>query len=104
MALIEGFKIQNYRSLHDISMGRIGTDPSLRNADPLTPLTVVIGKNGVGKSSIFDAFGFIADCMETDLETACNARNRGGYDKLVSMGIEQPISIAIYYRESKDID
>lgn len=101
MALIEGFKIQNYRSLHDISMGRIGTDPSLRNADPLTPLTVVIGKNGVGKSSIFDAFGFIADCMETDLETACNARNRGGYDKLVSMGIEQPISIAIYYRESK---
>ena len=30
MALIEGVKIQNYRSLHDIAMGKIGTDPSLR--------------------------------------------------------------------------
>ena len=102
MALIEGVKIQNYRSLRDISMGRIGTDPALRNATPLTPLTVVIGKNGVGKSSIFDAFGFLADCMETDLETACNARNRGGYDKLASSGVDQPIAMTIYYRESKN--
>ncbi|HBT88454.1 AAA family ATPase [Desulfobacter sp.] len=102
MALIEGLKIQNYRSLQDISMGRIGTDQTLRKAAPLTPLTVVIGKNGVGKSSIFDAFGFIADCMETDLETACNARNRGGYDKLISSGTDQPIMITIYYRESRN--
>lgn len=101
MALIEGFRIQNYRSLRDIAMGKIGTDPSLSKANPLTPLTVVIGKNGVGKSSIFDAFGFIADCMETDIESACNARNRGGYDKLVSLGVHDPISITIYYRESK---
>ncbi|WP_417912900.1 AAA family ATPase [Candidatus Electronema sp. TJ] len=101
MALIEGFRIQNYRSLRDIAMGRIGTVPELRNAVPLTPLTVVIGKNGVGKSSIFDAFGFLADCMETDLETACNARKRGGYDKLISAGVSEPITITIYYRESK---
>lgn len=102
MALIEGLKIQNYRSLRDITMGRVGTDPLLRSADSLTPLTVVIGKNGVGKSSIFDAFGFLSDCMETDLETACNARNRGGYDKLVSLGVDQPITITIYYRETKN--
>ena len=102
MALIEGFRIQNYRSLHDIAMGRIGTDQTLRDADPLTPLTVVIGKNGVGKSSIFDAFGFLADCMETDLETACNSKNRGGFDKLVSMGCGQPITLTVYYRESKN--
>lgn len=100
MALIEGFRIQNYRSLRDVAMGRIGTDPELRSARPLTPLTVVIGKNGVGKSSIFDAFGFLADCMETDIETACNVRNRGGYDKLISLDIDQPIIFTIYYRES----
>lgn len=100
MALIEGVKIQNFRSLRDLAMGRIGTDPSLRHAEPLTPLTVVIGKNGVGKSSIFDAFGFIADCMETDLEAACNARGRGGYDMLVSSGVVQPMSFTVYYRES----
>jgi len=102
MALIEGFRIQNYRSLREIAMGRIGTDPKLRAAEPLTPLTVVIGKNGVGKSSIFDAFGFLADCMETDLESACNARKRGGIDKLLSSGVEEPLSFTIYYRESKN--
>ena len=37
-----------------------------------------------------------------DLESACNARNRGGYDKLVSSGVDQPITITIYYRESKN--
>ncbi len=58
MAMIEGFRIQNYRALKDIAMGRIGTDTKLRKAKPLTPMTTVIGKNGVGKSSIFDAFVF----------------------------------------------
>jgi len=101
MALIEGFRIQNYRALKDIAMGRIGTDVNLRKAKPLTPLTAVIGKNGAGKSSIFDAFGFLADCMETDLETACNDRGRGGFDKLVTNGKEnESIKITIYYRES----
>lgn len=101
MSLIEGFRIQNYRSLHDIAMGRIGTDSELRKAEPLTPLTAVIGKNGSGKSSIFDAFGFLADCIDSDLETACNAKGRGGFDKLVSNGFEdQPIRLTIYYRES----
>lgn len=102
MALLEGLKIQNYRSLHNVAMGRIGTDPVLRNTAPLKPLTVVIGKNGVGKSSLFDAFGFLADCMETDLENACNTRNRGGYDKLVSAGSGEPICFTLYYRESKN--
>jgi AAA ATPase domain len=55
MAMIEGFRIQNYRALKDIAMGRIGTDPILKKAAPLTPMTTFIGKNGVGKSSIFDA-------------------------------------------------
>ncbi len=68
----------------------------------MTPLTAVIGKNGVGKSSIFDAFGFLADCMEADLETACNARGRGGFDKLATNGTDDPIKITIYYRESKN--
>jgi len=101
MAMIEGFRVQNYRALRDIAMGRIGTDQILRNAKPLTPMTAVIGKNGVGKSSIFDVFGFLSDCMETDLETACNARKRGGYDKLVSSGVHDSISLSIYYRESQ---
>jgi len=103
MAQIEGFRIQNYRALKNIAMGRIGTDKNLRSAKPLTPLTAVIGKNGSGKSSIFDAFGFLADCADSDLETACNARGRGGYDKLITNGNEYEfIKITVCYRESEN--
>ncbi len=103
MASIEGFRIQNYRVLRDIAIGRIGTDENLRSANPLTPLTAVIGKNGSGKSSVFDAFGFLADCMDSDLETACNARGRGGYDKLTTNGNEDgPVKITVCYRESEN--
>lgn len=101
MALIEGIRIQNYCALRDVTLGRIGTIPEYRDAEALTPLTVVIGKNGAGKSSIFDAFGFLVDCMEKDIESACNARGRGGFDKLISSGKEsENISITVYYRES----
>ena len=102
MALIEGITIKNYRALKNVTLGRIGTDSRYKNAFPLTPLTVVIGKNGVGKSSIFDSFGFLSDCMEMDLESACNMRGRGGFDRLVSSGAEaECISFTVYYRESQ---
>ena len=53
MAKIEGIRIANYRVLKDLTLGRLW---NTRHAQPLTPLTVMIGKNGVGKSSLFDAF------------------------------------------------
>ena len=65
MALIEGFRVQNYRALRDVKLGKMYGQ---RNAEKLTPFTVVIGKNGVGKSTLFDAFGFVADCLETVYE------------------------------------
>ncbi|MDR2345096.1 MAG: AAA family ATPase, partial [Planctomycetaceae bacterium] len=57
MAKIEGFRVKNFKSLKDVTLGRL---MNLQQAEPLTPLTAVIGKNGVGKSSLFDAFGFLA--------------------------------------------
>ncbi len=32
--------------------------------------TAVIGKNGVGKSTLFDAFGFLSDCLKGGVEEA----------------------------------
>ena len=60
MALIEGFRVQNYRALRDVTLGKLS---SQQVGAPLTPFTVVIGKNGVGKSTLFDAFGFVADLI-----------------------------------------
>lgn len=63
MALIEGFRVQNYRALRDVTLGKLSNQ---QHGEPLTPLTVVIGKNGAGKSTLFDAFGFVADCLLHD--------------------------------------
>lgn len=97
MAVIEGFRVQNFRALRDVTLGRLsGQQPG----EPLTPFTVVIGKNGVGKSSLFDAFSFVADCLATDVETACATRQRGGFERLRSEGVDEPIRFEIYYREA----
>ncbi|WGT62026.1 AAA family ATPase [Variovorax paradoxus] len=98
MALIEGFRVRNYRALHDVTLGRLSTQ---QQGDPLTPFTVVIGKNGVGKSTLFDAFGFVADCLSTDVETACDDKQRGGFERMRSLGTLEPIQFEIYYREAK---
>jgi predicted ATPase len=96
MAKIEGFRVRNYKSLKDVTLGRMWNK---QQADPLTPLTAVIGKNGVGKSSLFDAFGFLADCLKTGVEEACDAHGRGGFEKIQTQGQNKPIEFEVYYKE-----
>lgn len=95
MAQIEGIRIRNYRVLKDIVLGNLG----LPHVQSLTPITAVIGKNGVGKSSLFDAFGFLADCMKLGVEEACDALGRGGFDRIRSQGSDDPIEFNVCYRE-----
>lgn len=97
MVRIMGFKIRNYRALRDMTMGKLWNMPE---ASPLTPLTAVIGKNGTGKSSLFDAFGFLADCLTHGVEEACDIRGRGGFSRIISKGVQGPIAFEIYYKES----
>ena len=97
MPLIEGFRVQNYRALRDVTLGKLS---NLQNVESLTPFTVVIGKNGAGKSTLFDAFGFVADCLTLDVETACDQKQRGGFERLRSQGTDEPIRFEIYYREA----
>lgn len=96
MAKIEGIRIRNYRVLRDVTLGKLW---NTQRARPLTPMTAVIGKNGVGKSSLFDAFGFLADCLKLGVEEACDARGRGGFERLRSQGMQSPIEFEVYYRE-----
>jgi len=97
MPLIEGIRIQNFRLLRDLTFGRLW---NCRSLPPLTPLVAVIGKNGSGKSTLFDAFGFLSDCLAVGVEEACDARQRGGFRRLLSADQSGPIRFEIYYRDS----
>ena len=96
MAKIEGLRVANFRVLKDVTLGKLWNTPK---AMRLTPITAVIGKNGVGKSSLFDAFGFLADCLKLGVEESCDARGRGGFDRIRSQGSAGPIRFEIYFRE-----
>ena len=97
MAKIEGLRIKNFRSLEDVTLGRLWNQ---RQAEPLTTITAVIGKHGVGKSTLFDAFGFLADALKSGVEEACDSRGRGGFERIRTQGQKGPIEFELYYKES----
>lgn len=96
MARLEGFRVRNFGVLKDVTLGRLW---DRRKEEALTPMTAVIGKNGVGKSALFDAFGFLADALKSDVEEACDARGRGGFERMRTQGVRDPIEFDVYYRE-----
>ncbi|MFM8474211.1 MAG: AAA family ATPase [Planctomycetaceae bacterium] len=98
MANIEGIRIRNFRALRDVTLGRLWNQQQLA---PLSPMTAVIGRNGAGKSSLFDAFGFLADCLKSGVEEACDSRGRGGFERIRSKQQSGPIEFEIYYKQEK---
>ena len=99
MAKIEGFRVKNFKVLKDVTLGRLWYQPA---NPPLTAMTAVIGKNGVGKSALFDAFGFLADALKLGVEEACDARGRGGFERIRTQGETGAIEFEVYYREHGD--
>jgi len=93
---IIGVKVENFRGLKDLTVGRVFD----KGGSPLTSLTAIIGKNGAGKSSLFDVFGFLSDCLRKGVEEACDDPRRGGFDKIRSSGEDGRIGISLRFRES----
>ena len=82
---IEVLSVKNYRALRDIELKQ------------LKPLTVFLGANGSGKSTIFDVFAFLAECFTVGLRQAWN--KRGGLKELRTRGCNGPIEFELKYRE-----
>ena len=99
MAILEGIRIQNYRALKDVTLGRTCDNAK---ADPLPRLAAVIGANGTGKSSLLDALCFLGDCIKEGVQAACDKPHRGGFERLRTQGIEAPIQFAIRFRDASD--
>ena len=96
MANIEGVRIQNFGVLKDVTLGRLWNQ---QQSEPLTPMTAVIGRNGVGKSTLFDAFGFLADALQSGVEAACDSRGRGGFERIRAQDQKEPIEFEVYYKQ-----
>lgn len=99
MGKIEGVRIENFGPLKNIVMGKTlsnQTDTALSN------VTAIIGPSGNGKSTLADAFGFLADCLEIGVEAACDEKNRGGFMQIRSQGSTEPVKFELYYRESSN--
>jgi predicted ATPase len=97
MAILEGIQIQNYRALRDVTLGKtLGT-----KGVELPRLMAVIGANGVGKSSLLDALGFVGDCLTEGVEAACDKPHRGGFERLRTQGMTQPVQFEIRFRENQ---
>lgn len=84
---IEYLRVKNFRALKDLELKNI------------RPLTVLLGQNGSGKSTIFDVFAFLAECFSIGLRKAVDKRGR--FRELRTRGSNESIVIEIKYRENK---
>ncbi len=98
MAHLEGLRIQNYRTLKDITIGKTFED---QKKEELPRFITIIGPNGSGKSSLMDALGFIGDCLRLGVVEACDKSHRGGFEQIRTRGQDGPIQFELYYREEK---
>jgi predicted ATPase len=72
---IASISLKNFRSFQDVRLSEV---PSF---------CVVVGANGTGKSTLFQVFGFLKDCLTFNVASA--VQSRGGWRELVSRGHEQ---------------
>lgn len=84
---IESIEIQNYRVLRNVKL------------EDLPRLIVLVGANGAGKSTVFDAFSFLKDTLSLNAGKAVS--KRGGFKELCSRGSEGPIQFLLKFRESE---
>jgi predicted ATPase len=82
---IESIRLKNFKVFQDIYI------------QDIPPFCVIAGANGTGKSTLFQVFGFLKDCLTYNVGAA--VQSRGGYQELVSRGHEtENILIELQFR------
>jgi predicted ATPase len=82
---IESIRLKNFKAFRDVHLAR------------MPPFMVVVGANGTGKTTLFDVFGFLHDCLQSNVRQALSARGR--FREVLSRGAEgETILIEIQYR------
>ena len=85
---IESLQVENYKIYRKIDLENIPN------------MAVFIGKNGVGKTTFFDIFGFLHDCLSRNVRVAL--QNRGGFREVITREQTGSICFNIKFRPSED--
>ncbi|HEX3357726.1 MAG TPA: AAA family ATPase [Tepidisphaeraceae bacterium] len=79
--MIEHIRIQNFKSIHDVSVD-------------LSPVTVLIGRSGVGKSNFLRAIRFLRNYLR-DANAAVQIE--GGWERIFPFGTRADVSISVRF-------
>lgn len=84
-ARISEIKLKNFKVFRDTTISN------------LSGFNVIVGANGTGKSTLFDVFGFLKDCLSNNVRQALV--KRGGFKEVASRGFSnESIKIEIATR------
>lgn len=78
---IESVRLTNYKAFQNVEVKN------------LAPYAVFVGANGAGKSTFFDVFGFLRDCLKDNVRAAL--ARRGGFRELISRNARPGANIGI---------
>lgn len=81
---IEALRLKNYKVFKELRLNN------------LPNMAVFLGANGVGKSTLFDVFGFLHDALINNIGSAL--MKRGGFKEVISREQKGPIEIEIKFR------
>ena len=85
---IESLRIQNFRVFNNVLVENI------------PQMAVFVGQNGVGKSTFFDVFGFLHDCLTSNVRSAL--ATRGGFQEVISRDQCGDICFTVKFRPSPE--
>jgi len=74
---IEGLFLSNFKVFRKVQL------------KALPAYAVFVGENGVGKSTLFDVFGFLRDCLQENVRAAVS--RRGGMKEVLTRDAEHPV-------------
>lgn len=83
---IESLRIRNFRVFNDVMVENI------------PQMAVFVGQNGAGKTTFFDVFGFLHDCLNNNVRSAL--AKRGGFSEVISRDQDGDIQFEVKFRPS----
>lgn len=83
---IETLRVRNFRVFRDITVENI------------PQMAVFLGQNGSGKTTFFDLFGFLHDCLTSNVRSAL--ARRGGYQEVISRDQTGDLQFEVKFRPS----